>query len=307
MKTVLITGVTGFIGRYVAREFSQQGWNVVGLGTRPPENAPVQNLERYEQISLPSPKLGNLIREIQPQICIHCAARASVPLSVTEPQMDFEDGVRVTFDLLNNLRLHSPECKTIYLSSAAVYGNPQSLPVDEKHPLNPISPYGYHKLICEQICREFYQIYQLPTATVRIFSAYGPGLRRQVMWDIAHKALTDSVICLQGTGTESRDFIHARDIAVAMVLLAEKSPCQADIYNLASGRETTIGELADLVVDSLGSQLQVNFNGIVPIGNPLHWKADDNYIKTLGFHTEVPLERGVKVYAQWCRAEVMGW
>jgi UDP-glucose 4-epimerase len=306
LKTVLITGVTGFIGRYIAREFAQAGWSVVGLGTRPPENAPTQYLLGYYQLTLPSPDLAILIEQLQPQVCIHCAARASVPLSVSEPKADFTDGVVVTFNLLDALRLHAPQCRVIYLSSAAVYGNPKTLPVNESHSLNPISPYGYHKLICEQLCREFFQVYGLLTATVRIFSAYGPGLRRQVIWDICHKALTNPVLNLQGTGNESRDFIHSRDIAKALYLLTEKAPCHADVYNLASGTETSIKELVNLILEQLKLDIPVHFEGTIPIGNPLNWKADINCLKKLGFLPEVTLDRGISVYTQWCRAELMG-
>jgi UDP-glucose 4-epimerase len=306
LKTVLITGVTGFIGRYVAGQFAQAGWSVVGLGTRPPENAPTQNLLHYYQLSLPAPDLAILIEQLQPQVCIHCASRASVPLSVSEPKADFTDGVVVTFNLLDALRLHAPRCRLIYLSSAAVYGNPQTLPIDESHSLNPISPYGYHKLICEKLCQEFFLVYGLPTAIVRIFSAYGPGLRRQVVWDICYKALTNPILKLQGTGSESRDFIHSRDIAKALYLLAEKAPCQADIYNLASGEETSIKEMVNLILEHLELNISVDFDSIIPFGNPLNWKANINCLKQLGFLPSVTLDRGITVYAQWCRAEVMG-
>jgi UDP-glucose 4-epimerase len=307
LKTVLITGVTGFIGRYVARQFSDLGWNVVGLGTRPAENAPMQSLSLYHQLVLPSEALADIIQQVQPHVCIHCAARASVNLSVTEPEQDFSASVDVTFNLVNSLRLYAPQCRLIYLSSAAVYGNPKTLPIDESQAPQPISPYGFHRLIGEQICAEFSKIYGLPTSIVRIFSAYGPGLRRQVLWDMCHKALTQPSLKLQGTGAESRDFIHGRDIAQALVLLAEQAPCQAEVYNLSSGVETTIKELADLVLTHVGRKISVEFDGVVRMGDPLNWQADISSLKQLGFSPEVSLERGISVYAQWCRAEVMGW
>jgi len=307
MKTVLITGVTGFIGRYIARQFFDAGWSVVGLGTRPQENAPNQALSHYYQLLLPSNELTQIIQQVQPQICIHCIGRASVGLSVTEPNADFKTSVEITFQLLDTLRLSAPSCKTIYLSSAAVYGNPRSLPIAETHETNPISPYGFHKLICEQLCQEFYKIYQLPTAIVRIFSAYGPGLRRQVIWDICHKSLTESVVKLKGTGNESRDFIHVIDVAKAIQTISECSPCQGDTYNLASGLETKIKKLPDLILPELERKIEVEFDGIVPTGDPLNWQANINRLTNLGFTPEVSLARGLKVYAQWCRAEVLGW
>ena len=307
MKTVLITGVTGFIGRYVARQFAEAGWQVAGLGTRPAENAPMQSLFLYEQLVLPSDALAELVQKVQPDVCIHCAARASVNLSVTEPQRDFSASVDVAFNLANTLRLYAPQCRLIYLSSAAVYGNPQTLPISESQTPQPISPYGFHRLMSEQICAEFFRIYGLPTSIVRIFSAYGPGLRRQVLWDMCHKALTQPILKLQGTGTESRDFIHVRDIAKALYLLAEQAPCQAEVYNLASGVETTIKELAGLVLAHIERKILIDFDGVIRAGDPLNWKANVTNLTQLGFMPEVSLQRGISVYAQWCRAEVMGW
>ena len=307
MKTVLITGVTGFIGRYVARQFAETGWSVVGIGNRPPENAPRQDLFRYQQISLPSGDLANIIQELQPEICIHCAGRASVELSITDPSADFSNSVSVTFNLLDSLRLYAPKCRLIYLSSAAVYGNPEKLPIQESQSLKPISPYGFHKMMSEQLCTEFFKVYNLPTAIVRIFSGYGPGLRRQVLWDMCQKALTQSALKLRGTGNESRDFIHGRDVARAIHILAEKADCEAEVYNLANGVETTIKELAELMLAKLGEYVPVEFDNVTPVGTPINWQADMSKLTKLGFTPEVTIERGVNVYVQWCRAEILGW
>ncbi|NEO98880.1 MAG: NAD-dependent epimerase/dehydratase family protein [Symploca sp. SIO2E9] len=307
MNTVLITGVTGFIGRYVAREFSEAGWNVVGLGTSPPENAPRQDLNNYQQLILPSTELVDIIQKIQPQVCVHCAGRASVGLSLSEPAADFSASVDVTFNLLYTLRNYASGCRLIYLSSAAVYGNPESLPIRETHKPSPISPYGFHKLMSEQLCSEFFKVYDQPTAIVRIFSAYGPGLRRQVLWDICRKTLTQPVLKLLGTGNESRDFIHVRDVARAIYTLVEKAPFEAEVYNLSSGIETEIKSLAELVLSHLERKINIEFDGMFTEGNPINWQADISRIAQLGFTPEVTLERGTKVYAQWCRAEVVGW
>jgi UDP-glucose 4-epimerase len=159
----------------------------------------------------------------------------------------------------------------------------------------------------EQLCAEFFKVYNLPTAIVRIFSAYGPGLRRQVLWDMCCKALTQNVLRLRGTGDESRDFIHGRDVAKALYMLAERAPCEAEVYNLGSGIETKIKELADLVLEQLSENIPVEFDGHQAVGNPINWRSDVSRIAKIGFTPEVTLERGVKVYVQWCRAEILGW
>jgi UDP-glucose 4-epimerase len=305
-QVVLITGVTGFLGRYIARSFTDRGWSVVGIGTSPPENAPLANLVKYYSLRLPSPELKEILQDYPFSICIHCAGRASVGLSVTDPTADFYSNTLLTLEMLNALRLNAPKCRFIFLSSAAVYGNPQSLPISEAQPTQPLSPYGFHKLQGEQLCLEFAKIYGLQTASVRIFSAYGPGLRRQVMWDICQKAIVQNAVNLQGTGRESRDFIHALDIANALSLVATKAPMEGEAYNLATGREVTIDLLASQILASLESDNLPHFDGIVPVGNPLNWQADISKLQALGFSPTVSLDRGVKTFTTWCRAELVG-
>jgi UDP-glucose 4-epimerase len=223
-----------------------------------------------------------------------------------DPASDFNHSVMATFNLLDAMRLNAPGCRFLYPSSAAVYGNPSRLPVNESQKPNPISPYGFHKLICEQLAAEFHKVYGLPTAIVRIFSAYGVGLKRQVLWDICQKASAQNILLLQGTGNESRDFIHVSDIALAILLLAEKSPCKGDIYNLASGTETTIRGLQEIIVSELGLEIPVEFNGLVVPGDPINWRADVSRISLMGFRPEIDLREGVASYAKWYLTEVRG-
>ncbi|WP_445631827.1 NAD-dependent epimerase/dehydratase family protein [Nostoc sp. DSM 114167] len=305
-QSVLVTGVAGFIGRYVARYFSEQGWSVIGVDNSPPENAPLHNLTVYHRLKLPDPSLNNLLKEYSPNICIHCAGRASVGLSIIEPDIDFQSNTTLTFEILNALRINAPRCRFIFLSSAAIYGNPESLPIGETQRCNPISPYGFHKLQSEQLCLEFSKVYDLPTASVRIFSAYGPGLRRQVLWDICRQAIYQPIVKLQGTGKESRDFIHVLDIAKALLVVATSAPMQGETYNFASGREVTISELAEMVFQSLDYKGSVEFDGIVPVGTPINWQADVTKLGSLGITDFLSLERGVRVYANWSYAELLG-
>ena len=306
LKSVLVTGVAGFIGRYVARHFSERGWSVFGIDNAPPENAPLSNLSAYHRLQLPDAALSSLLQQESPQVCIHCAGRASVGLSITDPAADFYSSTMLTFEVLNTLRLSAPRCRFIFLSSAAVYGNPETLPVNETDAPTPISPYGFHKWQCEQLCLEFSRVYDLPTASLRIFSAYGPGLRRQVLWDICRKAITQNPLILQGTGKESRDFIHALDIAKALSVVATSAPMQGEVYNLGTGQEVAIAQLAHIVLDALEAGCTLQFDGVVPPGTPLNWQADISKLEALGFTPSVPLERGVKTFAQWCRAELVG-
>ena len=301
-STVLVTGVAGFLGRYVAREFARLGWLVIGLDVVAEENAP-PGIE-YHQLTLPDPQLAKLLSETRPAACVHCAGRASVAHSLTDPASDFRESTALTFDLLDTLRLHAPTCRTVLLSSAAVYGNPASLPVTENHAAAPLSPYGYHKLLGEMLAEEFHRIYQLPTAVVRIFSAYGPGLRRQVVWDICRRALINDRLRLHGTGEESRDFIHAADVAAALALVVQRAPFDGERYNVATGCETTIRALASTIIEELGRTLVPEYDGSATPGDPRNWRADISRITELGFTPRISLREGLKSVGSWAKAEL---
>lgn len=303
-RTAFITGIAGFLGRHIARHFAQIGWRVAGVDALAPENVHLGSGVRYTRLQLPSPDLGPLLRDLAPDACIHCAGRASVPLSMEDPSADFHGNTVLTFELLDALRRSAPGCRFILLSSAAVYGNPKSLPVAESQHLAPVSPYGFHKRQCELLCQEFSKVYGLPSLAVRIFSAYGPGLRRQIVWEICERLLTSGTLALHGTGGESRDFIHAADIARALALLAEKAPATGEIYNVATGRETTILELASLVTGALRLKVEAQFDGTSRPGDPLNWRADVSKLTGLGFAPAIPLEQGLAQVADWARAEL---
>jgi UDP-glucose 4-epimerase len=307
MKKLLLTGTAGFLGRTITRYFSQKGWQILGIDRVANENAPLADLKEYVTINLPNPQLSELLQTWQPDVCIHAAGRASVPLSMQDPSADFQDGPALVVYLLDSLRQYSPRCAFVFLSSAAVYGNPVSLPVSEEQCPSPISAYGYHKWQSEILCREYAHLFGLKTASARLFSAYGPGLRRQVMWDICYKALTHHEVLLHGDGTESRDFLHALDIAHALDCILTSASMKGEVYNVASGRETAIAYLSDLIINNLGSTIRSQFSGDLPGGTPRNWCADISKISALGFTPRITLEDGVGAFAGWCRHELQGY
>jgi UDP-glucose 4-epimerase len=146
----------------------------------------------------------------------------------------------------------------------------------------------------------------MATASARVFSAYGEGLRRQVIWDICEKISTRKSLELHGTGRESRDFVHAMDITKGLALIAETAPMEGEAYNIGSGRQIFIAELAVMVLNMLGLKCRPHFNDILPRGNPVNWQADISKIKALGFVPEIELEAGIRGFVNWCRGELAG-
>ncbi len=304
MGTVLISGVAGFLGRYIARDFASKGHRVIGVDGSSPENAPLADLAAYHSLRLPNPGLGPILAELQPEVFVHCAGRASVGLSISNPEADFSVNVGITFDVLSTIRKNAPNCRFVFLSSAAVYGNPATLPIREDDPLNPVSPYGFHKWQGELLCREFSEVFGVPTAALRIFSAYGVGLRRQVVWDLCRNLLTRPSLTIQGTGNESRDFIHASDVAQAVEVIAFRAPMKGESYNVATGHEVSIAELSTQLMNVLELKRPVDFDQVVPAGTPRNWRADVTRLEALGFRPAVSFENGIRSFAPWCRAEL---
>jgi UDP-glucose 4-epimerase len=284
----LVTGAFGFLGRHVAARLAEEDWEVVQAG-RP-------------RIEIPSPEFDTLLSGIEPQLVVHCAGPASVPASVEDPERDFSGSVGVLRKLLE--RLQGREAAVVLVSSAAVYGQPAHLPVAESAELRPISPYGFHRLQCELLLREFHDLWGLRGCALRVFSAYGEGLRRQIMWDICEKALRERRVVLHGTGAESRDFVHATDVARAAAVVARAAPLQAEAYNVGTGRDTRIDTLAALLLEVLGSDAPVSFSGEARAGDPANWRADLSRLAALGFEPEVRVEEGAAGYVKWAKDEL---
>jgi UDP-glucose 4-epimerase len=301
---VLITGAAGFLGRSIVKQLDVAGWRVLAVDSVSKEDAAMPASVIYRQLFLPDLELGRLVVKFQPNACVHCAGRASVADSIRDPQADFESGVALTAALLEVLRNKARDCRTIFLSSAAVYGQPECLPVDESVPCRPMSPYGYHKRICEILMEQASRLQGIPTASARIFSAYGPGLRRQVLWETAVQFAKNNNATLKGTGTESRDFIYVEDVARAIRIILDKAPCEGEVYNVASGEETSICDAVNILGGNFPNAQPAIFEGGKISGDPERWVADCSRIKNLGFTSEVTIKQGLTLLSEWVKNDI---
>lgn len=234
-------------------------------------------------------------------VCINCSGAASVPMSLENPQRDFNLNTVNVFKLLMSIKKYNSNCKFINISSAAVYGNAKSLPIKESHTLDPISPYGYHKKIAEDILIEFAIFYDLNTCSLRVFSAYGNRLQKQIFWDLYQKTKYSKHFVLFGTGEESRDYIHINDLVRQIELTIKKAKFNGECINSANGKQIKIREVVDIFTRKINYTGEVVFSKSIREGDPLNWEADISIMHAFGYKQKVTIEEGIERYITWLR------
>ena len=306
MKRMVITGINGFIGR-CAGEYFKGEYEITGIdlaasckGQAPGADGVCRTYYQCHMAKEPA-ELASIFTDVQPDVILHCAGSANVGASVVNPLADLEGNLQSYYQLLLALQSFEKRPKIIFFSSAAVYGNPKRLPVRETDDPAPISPYGLHKRMCEELSSYYNRIHGYQIRSLRIFSAYGSGLRKQLLWDIWQKYRRTGEIRLFGTGDETRDYIHITDILTSIrLILAYDGP--EEIFNVANGEETSIRELAEVYAAKLGEPADiVSFNGETKTGDPQNWRADISLLAGLGYHKQMEFTDGIEGYVKWVR------
>lgn len=293
MKRILILGSEGFIGSAVTR---------VLAGTFDVQRADILLEvagENYHFIDADVPDFARILEVTRPEVVVNCSGAASVPLSFDEPALDFRLNTIRVYELLEAIRTTLPDTRFIHLSSAAVYGNPKTLPVREDMAPAPVSPYGWHKYYAEQICREYSSLFGVRCISLRVFSCYGPRLRKQLFWDTYQKARKSQTPHFFGSGEEARDFIYVDDLVRAIRLVIEKGDFDGRAINAASGTMTTIREAVETLLQHLGRGYSANFTGQTRRGDPQRWVADISYLRRLGFVPDFDVRLGLERTAEW--------
>jgi UDP-glucose 4-epimerase len=293
-----VTGASGFIGSHVAALFAAKGWRVVKIDRLRPAmpddlsvTAPVATPALAAACDLAGP----------PAAVFHGAGNGSVGRSVADPAACRRDTLETTETLLAFLRETAPRARLVFPSSAAVYGAAEAAPLAEDRPLSPVSPYGMHKAAAEAACRAAAAAGQ-PVAILRMFSVYGPGLRKQLPWDLGQRLLAgNGAVELFGDGGETRDFLEVADAAAFIVALATDPHPTPLVVNGGTGRATTVADFAARLAAALGVTRAIRFNGQVRAGDPRHYCADVTRARALGLNATVGLDRGLAAYAAWLR------
>lgn len=291
---ILVIGSKGFIGSNILTYLLQSGYTVWGCDV-----VVDYSTQGYYLIDPTNSDFRSTFESQMFDVCINCSGAASVPDSLKNPLRDFYLNTVTVFKILEAIKKFQPDCKFINLSSAAVYGNTQNLPIKEDVELNLVSPYGIHKLQAEQICKEFYDFYGIQTCSLRIFSAYGIGLKKQLFWDLYKKAKSGISFTLYGTGNESRDFIYINDLVKAIELVSRSSAFKADVINIANGKEIFIKDAVSTFFSFFEIDINYSFSGEERKGDPVNWVADISKLEALGYKTSFNLETGLQQYYKW--------
>jgi UDP-glucose 4-epimerase len=300
-KTALITGGHGFLGRACARKFKALGHRVVGVGHGfwTPEQALSHGFDDWRTGDI---SLEGLAPLDEPwDVVLHCASNGSVATSIHQPHESFQRTVESTACLLEHLRRQRCSPVLIYPSSAAVYGTADDRPLQETDPSRPVSPYGFHKRMTEDLLESEARQLGLRVGIIRFFSIYGAGLQRQLLWDAAEKLRGDPPSCtFWGTGNETRDWIHVDDAAALMAAFSKSCP-SFKVVNGGSGERVTVSQVLHQLRDALGGSTRLEFNGAVKEGDPRHYHADTRQAQALGWQPSISLSQGLRDYAQWVR------
>lgn len=309
MANIWITGAKGFIGRHLATHLRAQGCHVFGIGHGhwPQIEAAQWGVSGWLNGEIDAVNLSELLNQSgRPDVIYHLAGGSSVGLSFINPLEDFRRTVETTSRLLDWVKKQLPETRVILVSSAAVYGSGHQTPINEKSTLRPFSPYGFHKMMMELLSESFFEAFGLHSVIVRLFSVYGDGLTKQLIWDLCSKLAGGKGVVLGGSGEEVRDWIHIRDVARLLDLAARENGANSLVINGGSGVGVTVREVAQKVCAQWGGDTQISFTGDSRPGDPEYLVADVHRLHETGFKPDIALDAGIASYVNWYKAHLRG-
>ena len=296
MERILVTGGAGFIGSHIADALLAEGYKVgvvddLSTGKRervPPEAA-------FYQCDICSPELEAIFADFQPEKIIHAAAQVRVSTSLANPEFDARINILGSLQVLELARRFG--CRRIvYSSSAAVYGNPQYLPVDEGHPIHPISPYGISKHTVEHYLYMYQQLYGLDYVVLRYSNVYGPRQDSSgeggVVAIFIDRLLAGEPPIIYGDGCQTRDFINVKDVARANILALRYG--KSRIFNVSSSAETSVNDLLRLIQIEIGCQGKVIHEAERPGEISRSLLSNREVLRAFNWKPEVDLESGLR-------------
>lgn len=247
-EDILITGGAGFIGSHIADTVIENNdvtiyddFSAGTLDNVPDEATIIEDDIRQEQ------RLADAV--VDADIVFHQAAQVSVQWSVKNPAKSHTVNLDPLMTILETAR--GTDKRIVFASSAAIYGNPEYVPINESHPKDPTSPYGLEKLTADQYCHLYHDLYGVEAVALRYFNVYGPrqkgGDYAAVIPIFRDQAVNNEPITIEGDGTQTRDFVHIDDVVQANLRAATDNNAPGKAFNIGTGSQITIQELAETV------------------------------------------------------------
>jgi len=305
---ILITGGAGFIGSYLCEKYTKEGHTVLCLDNFLSGNLlNVRHLLGYRNFKLIKGDVGDfdllerIIRDVD--VVFHLAAQIHVDRSYVEPQLTYEINVMGTQNVLEVARIYDVK-KVIHASSSEVYGSAQYVPIDEKHPLDAPHPYGASKIAADRMCNAYTITYGMDISIPRFFNIFGPRQRDigygGVISIFTRRVLNNIPPVIFGDGLQTRDYTYIEDAVRAFdIILSYES--RLEPINIGSGKEVSIIDLANLIVDLCGKKGKIKPVHVEPrIGEVKKLIADTTKAKEiLGWAAEYNLKEGLRAFVQW--------
>jgi len=257
IEKVLVTGGAGFIGSHLVDCLMREKREVTVLDDF--STGRLQNIEQnMNRIRLLKKDVRDL-KAVKDAVkdadaVFHLAAIISVPLSIRKPELVNEVNVKGTLNLLA-ASINSDVKNFVYISSGAVYGEAEKLPIKEEQPTNPISPYAVSKQAAEHHCKVFHQTYGLKTIRLRLFNVYGPRMQTGsyggVITQFISRLARNSSPIIYGDGEQTRDFVHVSDVTEACLLSLHDETSAGEVFNIGSGEAVSINQLAQILTEAM--------------------------------------------------------
>lgn len=306
MAKILVTGGAGFIGSHVVDLFLAKGYEVVVLDNL--STGSLSNLNpkaRFYETDICNPEVRDIFAAERPDYVSHHAAQADVRLSVTQPVFDATVNILGSLNLIECAREFEVKHFVFISSGGAVYGEPERLPCDEDHPVNPICPYGASKHTIEHYLYMYHANYGLKYTVLRYANVYGPRQNPHgeagVVAIFTGKMLAGEPAIVYGDGEQTRDFIYVGDCAHANYL-AVRVDHQPGIYNLGWGRPTSINEIFFALAKATGYSQPIQ-QGPAKVGETRHIYLDaSKAARELGWMPTLTLEDGLEKTVSYMRA-----
>lgn len=295
---ILVTGGAGFIGSHLVDKLALENEMFVVDNLF---SGSLSNLGKSkDRITFIKGDIRDkaLMKDIVTKVefVFHLAADVGNVRSIEDPFANMEVNVQGTLNLLEAC-LSSNINRFVYSSSAAIYGEAKYLPIDEDHPLNPESPYAVSKLAAEKYAFAFYKVHGLPATCLRYFNVYGSRQESSEYGNVIPiflKRISEGKpFTIFGDGNQTRDFVFVEDVVKANILAATQSQTIGGIFNVATGKQTSVNELANLVKQVVGKEVPI-IHAKPRAGEVRHSLANiEKAKKFLGYNPEINLKEGL--------------